>query len=153
LPYEVLEAVDMDSYKVDKTLETNISLEAIEGSLDPMGSGGDGFGVNEERDPLSKIIKDINDRFGTTFNTEDKVILNTLSQRLMDNESLEGSIKNNNRDAAKIKFNTLFQGELITMLNSHFDLYKKLDENPELKSFVNDRIFDFVHKKVEEKVR
>jgi type I restriction enzyme R subunit len=118
-----------------------------------MGSGGDGFGVNEERDPLSKIIKDINDRFGTTFNTEDKVILNTLSQRLMDNESLEGSIKNNNRDAAKIKFNTLFQGELITMLNSHFDLYKKLDENPELKSFVNDRIFDFVHKKVEEKVR
>lgn len=153
LPYEVLEAVDMDSYKVDKTLETNISLEAIEGSLDPMGSGEDGFGVNEERDPLSKIIKDINDRFGTTFNTEDKVILNTLSQRLMDNVSLEGSIKNNNRDAAKIKFDTLFQGELITMLNSHFDLYKKLDENPELKSFVNDRIFDFVHKKVEEKVR
>jgi type I restriction enzyme R subunit len=153
LPYEMLEAVDMDSYKVDKTLETNIKLETVDGSLDPMGASGDGFGVNEERDPLSKIIKDINDRFGTTFNTEDKVILNTLSQRLMDNQSLEGSIKNNNRDAAKIKFDTLFQGELITMLNSHFDLYKKLDENPELKSFVNDRIFDFVHRKVEEKVR
>lgn len=152
LPYEVLEAVDMDSYKVDKKVEINIGLEDVDGVIDPMGLGGDGFGVHEELDPLSKIIKDINDRFGTTFNSEDKVILNTLSQRLLGNETLEGSIKNNNRNAAKIKFDSLFQGELITMLNSHFDLYKKLDENPELKNYVNDRIFDFVHRKVEEKV-
>lgn len=153
LPYEVLEAVDMDSYKVEKKVEMNISLENKEGVIDPMGLGGSGFEVQEEIDPLSKIIKDINERFGTAFDSEDKVILNTLSQRLLSNEVLEGSIKNNNRNAAKIKFDTLFQGELITMLNSHFDLYKKLDENPELKSFVNDRIFDFVHRKVEERVR
>jgi type I restriction enzyme R subunit len=152
LPYEVLEAVDMDSYKVDKKVETNIGLENVEGTIDPIGLGGDGFGVQEEIDPLSKIIKDINDRFGTTFSSEDKVILNTLSQRLLSNEALEGSIKNNNRNAAKIKFDSLFSDELVTMLNSHFDLYKKLDENPELKSYVNDRIFDFVHRKVEEKV-
>ena len=107
----------------------------------------------EQAHPLSKIILDINQRFGTAFNVEDKVILNSLSQRLMQNETLEGSIKNNNRHASKIKFDVLFNDELVTMLNSHFDLYKKLDENPELKSYVNDRIFDFVHRKVEEKVR
>jgi type I restriction enzyme R subunit len=152
LPYEVLEAVNMDSYKVEKKAETNIALENEEGTIDPIGLGGDGFEVQEEIDPLSKIIKDINERFGTAFSSEDRVILNTLSQRLMQNGSLEGSIKNNTRDAAKIKFDSLFSDELVTMLNGHFDLYKKLDENPELKSYVNDRIFDFVHRKVEEKV-
>ena len=33
------------------------------------------------------------------------------------------------------------------MLNSHFDLYKKLDENPELKKYVNDKIFNLVVQK------
>lgn len=153
LPYEVLEAVNMDSYKVDKKVETSIGLDDGEGVVEPMGAGGDGFEVHEEMDPLSKIIKDINDRFGTSFNSEDKVILNTLSQRLVGNKVLEGSIKNNNRNAAKIKFDALFSDELVSMLNNHFDLYKKLDENPELKGFVNDRIFDYVHRKVEERVQ
>lgn len=147
LPYEVLEAVDMDSYKIQKQANVNIILEDTEGVAGPMGSGS-GYGiVGEEIDPLSKIIKDINERFGTAFDTNDKVILNSLSQKLLNNQSFEGSIKNNSENAAKIKFNSLFQEELIVMLNSHFDLYKKLDENPELKKYVNDKIFDMVVQK------
>lgn len=147
LPYEVLESVDMDSYKIQKQKDSQILLEDEEGVVDPMGTGAAVGKVEEVIDPLSKIIKDINERFGTAFDSSDKVILNTLSQKLMNNESLEGSIKNNSENAAKIKFNSLFQEELITMLNSHFDLYKKLDENPELKKFVNDRIFNMVVQK------
>ena len=67
---------------------------------------------------------------------------------MMKNNSLKGSIQSNSRDAAKIKFDTIFQTELVSMLNSHFDLYKKLDANPELKNYVNDKIFDYVSKKV-----
>lgn len=147
LPYEILDAVNMDSYKIDKKAETRIKLDNEEGLIDPMGLGSS-FKVEEEIDPLSKIIKDINDRFGTSFNTTDKVILNTLSKKMMENNSLKGSIQSNSRDAAKIKFDTIFQTELVSMLNSHFDLYKKLDANPELKSYVNDKIFDYVSKKV-----
>ena len=147
LPYEVLEAVDMDSYKIQKQKDAQIILEDEEGVVEPMSSGSGAGVVEEEIDPLSKIIKDINERFGTSFDATDKVILNSLSQKLLDNQSLKGSIKNNSENAAKIKFNDLFQEELITMLNSHFDLYKKLDENPELKKFVNDKIFDLVVQK------
>lgn len=147
LPLEILEAVDMDSYKVEKKKEEQIELEDEEGSLDPMGLSDGTMNVEEELDPLSKIIKDINERFGTAFNSADKVILNTLSQKLSNNESLEGSIKNNSKDAAKIKFNEIFQEELIDMLNNHFDLYKKLNDNPELKKYVNDRIFDMIARK------
>lgn len=148
LPYEILEAVDMDSYKVDKGADTQIILENEEGTVVPMGSGSR-FEVHEEMDPLSKIIKDINERFGTAFTSEDKVILNNLSQKLVENKMLKGSIRNNSKDAAKIKFNELFQDALLAMVTNHFDLYKRLDSSPELKSYVNDRIFDFVSKKVE----
>lgn len=148
LPYEVLESVNMDSYKIEKQKEIKIKLDDTdEGLIDPMsGSTGSGF-VNETIDPLSKIIKEINDRFGTAFDSKDKVILNTLSQKMLNNRSLEGSIKNNSENAAKIKFDDLFQEELVSMLNSHFDLYKKLDENPELRRYVNDKIFNLIVQK------
>lgn len=148
LPYEVLEAIDMETYKVEKRQETSILLDNSEGTIYPMGGKSGTMVVREEIDYLSKIIKEINDRFGANFNAEDKVVLNNLSERLMKNDDLKGSIENNSQDAAKIKFDSAFQNELITMLNSHFDLYKKLDENPELKKFVNERVFDFVLRKV-----
>lgn len=149
LPYEVLEVVDMETCKIQKRQETSILLENSEGIIYPIGGGKSGtMEVHEEINPLSKIIKEINERFGANFSAEDKVVLNNLSDRLMKNEDLKGSIENNSQDAAKIKFDSAFSNELVTMLNSHFDLYKKLDENPELKKFVNERIFDFVLRKI-----
>jgi hypothetical protein len=76
------------------------------------------------------------------------VILNNLSQKLVENEALKGTIRNNSKDAAKIKFNELFQDALLAMVTNHFDLYRRLDSSSELKEYVNDRIFDFVSKKV-----
>ncbi len=148
LPYEVLEAIDMDSYKVQKILETSVGLDNEEGVIEPMGGGTTHELANDESDALSRIIAEINERFGTNFSNEDKIILNTLTQRLVENQGLEGSIKNNSKDSAKIKFDELFQDELIGMLNNHFDLYKKLDENPEMKKYVGERVFEYVVRKL-----
>ena len=148
LPYEVLEAIDMETYRIEKKGETNVQLENAEGVIDPMGSG-DGKGVAEdERDTLSRIIKEINERYGTNFNDADRVILNDLSKRLLMSEVLQGSVKNNSKDAAKLKFDQLFQDELVGVLDNHFSLYQKLDQSPELKKFVQERVFEYVVKKM-----
>lgn len=147
LPYEVLEAIDMESYKVVKVGHGSIALQPAPAELEPMGAGGAGV-LHDERDPLSKIVKEINERFGTTFTLEDRVILHSLSQRLMGDKGLMGSIRTNTRDAAKIKFDVLFQEQLVDMLSRHFDLYKKLDASAELKAFVGEKIFDYIQRKV-----
>lgn len=149
LPKEVLEAVDMELYRVDDKGTRHIKLAHEAGEIEPMGGGGSKWEVHEEKDPLSKIVKEINERYGTNFNTTDRVILNDLSERLVSNVDLSGTIRANSKDSAKIKFDQLFNDELVSMLNGHFDLYKKLDENPELRKFVNDRIFEHVSKRVE----
>jgi len=150
LPYEVLEAADMDSYKVVRTGMSPVELENTDGELKPMGGGEVMTGAPGEDDALSRIIQDINERFGTQFTEGDKIILNTLSMKMLQDPVLDGSILNNSKDSAKIKFNELFQGEMVEVLNSHFDLYKKLDENPELRSYVNERIFEFIVRKKEQ---
>lgn len=149
LPYEVLEAIDMETYKVEKKAEMNVLLENKEGEIDPMGGDGSSKGqTEEEKDMLSKIIKEINERYGTNFTDADKVILNDLSKRLMESEILKGSIKNNSKDSAKLKFDQLFQDELVGVLDNHFNLYQKLDQSPELKKFVQERVFEYVVRKI-----
>lgn len=42
-----------------------------------------------------------------------------------------------------------YQDELVGMLDNHFNLYQKLDQSPELKRFVQERVFEYVVKKME----
>lgn len=149
LPYEILEAIDMETYKIEKKGEINVLLENKDGEIDPMGGGGNAKGqTEEETDILSKIIKEINERYGTNFTDSDKVILNDLSLRLIKSEILQGSVKNNSKDSAKLKFDQLFQDELVGVLDNHFNLYQKLDQSPELKKFVQEKVFEYVIRKI-----
>lgn len=149
LPYEVLEAIDMETYKIEKKGEIDVLLENKDGEIDPMGRGEKNKTETEdERDMLSRIIKEINERFGTNFTDADKVILNDLTKRLYRSEILKGSVQNNSKDSAKLKFDELFQNELVDMLDGHFNLYQKLDQSPELKKFVQERVFEYVVRKI-----
>lgn len=149
LPYEVLEAIDMESYKIEKKGETNVQLENKDGEIEPMGGSGEsGAGEGGDLDYLSKIIKEVNERYGTNFSDTDRVILNDLSARLLKSDILQGSIKNNSKDAAKLKFDSMFQDELVGVLDNHFSLYQKLDQSPELKKFVQNKVFEYVVRSV-----
>lgn len=148
LPYEVLEAIDMETYKVEKKVEAHLKLEDSEGLIDPMGGGGERGATEDEKDALSRIIKEVNERYGTNFNNADRVILNDLSKRLLESKIFVGSVRNNSKDAAKLKFDQLFQDELVGVLDNHFSLYQKLDQSPELKKFVQERVFEYVVKRI-----
>ena len=71
-----------------------------------------------------------------------------MGERLVEDASLQGSIKTNSIDTAKIKFDQVLQTELVGMLKQHMDFYKKLDKNPELKSYFGDRMYSHVRKEV-----
>ncbi len=148
LPFEVLDSVDLESIKIPQVGQTSITLENEDGALEPI--AGRGRGKNEdENEALSKIIKEVNERFGTTFSEEDRIILNNLTKRLLDHNALAGAVKNNNsQDAVKVKFDEVFEKELISMFRNNFDLYQKLDSNADLKDYVNRKMFDFIQKKL-----
>lgn len=148
LPFEVLDSVDLESIKIPQVGQTSIMLENEDGALEPI--AGRGRGKNEdENEALSKIIKEVNERFGTTFSEEDRIILNNLTKRLLDHNALAGAVKNNNsQDAVKVKFDEVFEKELISMFRNNFDLYQKLDSNADLKDYVNRKMFDFIQKKL-----
>jgi type I restriction enzyme, R subunit len=150
LPIEILEQVNIDSLKVVKKATANISLANEIGTLEPMGAGDTTGEEITELEILSRIIKDVNEKYGTEFTPEDKVIANILSKKLYDNESLDGSIENNARDIAKVKFDELFEREMVNMVNDHFTFYQKVSGDKDVHEYMKDRMFDTIYRKKKE---
>lgn len=148
LPVEILKQININSMKILKKGTMNIGLVNEPGVLDPMGDGSSIIDDIPEIDLLSHIVKDVNEKYGTDFTADDRVIADRLSKKLMVNENLEGSINNNARDVAKVKFDELFEQELVKMVNDNFDFYQKVNGDHDTHKYLKDRIFDMVYRKV-----
>lgn len=140
VPFEILEAVDFTSYKLVPKSYGNISLHDEPSHLDPLGNY-KSKEQTKEYDILSRILKDVNEKYGTDFTDDDRVILKNLSERLENDESLEGSIQNNSRETARVKFDEAFERELIRLYTDHFNFFKKVNNNPESKEQLMEKIF------------
>ena len=97
LPVEVQQDIDLDAFRLRKTGTTKIKLDKGTQELDPMKPKDEGGVRPEDIEPLSAIIKELNERFGTDFTEEDKVFIRQLEQRLANDPALEASIKSIHR--------------------------------------------------------
>lgn len=140
LPVEILEAVDFTSYKLERKGYGTIRLDDTNVLLEPMGAYGS---KKKEKvyDILSRILKEVNEKYGTDFTDEDRVILKNLSARLRHDESLEGAIRSNTRQTAKVKFDEVFQRELNRLYRDHFNFYRKVNNNKESKEHIMEKMF------------
>ncbi len=87
LPAEKVEMVDIENklkleyYKLQKTFEGVIELEQKKGELKTgTSTGSKGF---DEKSPLDEIIEKINQKYKGSFSDSDKVLINTLQDKLM----------------------------------------------------------------------
>jgi type I restriction enzyme R subunit len=74
LPVEITQMIDLDSYRMQKTHEGKIDLARGVIEVPPIAPEGM-LPHAEEIEILSKIIKELNERFGTDFSEDDKVFL------------------------------------------------------------------------------
>ena len=70
----ILDAIDMDSYRVEKKAALSIGLQATDALIDPVPSGGGGAKPDPKMERLSDILKQFNENFGTLFDDTDRII-------------------------------------------------------------------------------
>jgi len=69
----ILEAIDMDSYRVEKKAVMRIALADEGMEIDPVPGTGGGGKPEPEMDRLGNILKSFNEHFGTLFDDADRV--------------------------------------------------------------------------------
>jgi type I restriction enzyme R subunit len=128
LPYEIREAVDLDSFRLQETYSGEIQLEKTDGLVPGFWDGGMS-GSDDEKDLLSNIVKTLNETYGLNLTDDDKVDMQRIRSRLEADQGLRAALEADNpRDAKVYKFNQVLDQLLLEFVHTKLDLYKKLTE-------------------------
>jgi type I restriction enzyme R subunit len=142
LPVEIQQNIDMDSYRIEKVKNGKIGLDRGIGKVDPMPADGLHFVPTEELEPLSQIIKELNDKFGTNFSEEDKVFIAQLEEKLKQDEALRVSIQSNTKENARLTFNHVVTDRLQGMVDTNFKFYKRITDDEQAGKHFLDWLFE-----------
>lgn len=147
LPLEIAEATNMDSYQIKTTASGTIKLERGIGELEPIGSGGGGPQPPDHVEPLSQIIKELNERFGTNFSEDDKVFLEHLEGKLATDEALDAAVKVNTPENARLTFDHVANDKIQELIDTNFKFFKQINDDTEFGTFLLDWLFDRYQRK------
>jgi len=142
LPVEIQENISIDLYVVQRTSSGKITLPRGTTTIEPMGPQGDYILSPQRVEPLSQIIRTLNERFGTNFSDEDKLCIRELEERLASNRALDAALRANTRDNARLTFDHVVGDLLQDMVDGHFRFYKKVTDDPAFAQGFNDLLFD-----------
>ncbi|MPM21694.1 hypothetical protein SDC9_68139 [bioreactor metagenome] len=141
----ILEAIDLDSYRLTRTTQENIKLSGNE-ELDPTppvmkGTKGEP-GFNE----LDVILKEFNTKFGIDNWTDDDKVKNFLFEQLpadfARDQATVNAVKNSDKQNAKITSDKKVEDLMQDVIFQYTDLYKKFTDDPDFKRQYLDFVFD-----------
>lgn len=148
LPYEIRDAVDLDSFRIEETYKGTIDLLKQDGAVPGMGAA-PGMAVADEQEQLSIIIELLNETYGLNITDDDKVDMSRMKQKLFQHDALEAVMTaDNSLTNMEAKFSQLFDQMLLEFVHNKLDLYKKLSEpnvNQQLKRHWFDGAFRQYH--------
>ncbi len=142
LPTEIINAIDIESLTVRKTGSAKIKPKHKTGELEPDFIGQPGDLSPIELKALSDIIKDLNERFGTEFTEEDRLVIHQIEQKLAQDQRLNQTVRVNTPENAMLTFRDVLQDMLHEMLETNFKFYQHMDSNPDFADRLTKVLFD-----------
>jgi len=150
LPFEVLNAVDLDSFRIQKTYEGKLKLSKDDGELRIPSDSASGH-QEEDKELLSVIVEELNKVYGVDLTEDDKVDMERMKEKInSDNELLKVMAAKNTPEAKKRKFEDTLDKIFLEYVHTRLDLYKKLTD-PEVNQFIKARWYAGYREKVRER--
>jgi type I restriction enzyme, R subunit len=142
LPREVQQNIDMESYRVQQTASGKITLDRKPGMLDPISTKGRQASTPEEIETLSRILAELNERFGLNLGPEHRVTLEQMMERLDADAGLDASARVNTRENVRLTFDQKVEHVIQDIVDSNFDLYKRITDDRSFGEAIKNLLFD-----------
>ena len=141
----ILEAIDMDSYRVEKQAVQDIQLPDEDALIDPVPTDGGGQKPDPEMDRLSNIIKEFNDLYGDIeWNDRDKierVISEELPAKVAADPAYQNAIANSDAQNARIEHDRALQRAMTELIADHTEFFKQFSDNQSFRQWLSARLF------------
>ena len=139
----ILEAIDMDSYRVEKKSVLKIALDDTDAEIEPAPTEAGGHRSEPELDRLSNILKTFNDQFGTLFTDADRVvrrIRDDIAPKVAADPGYQNA-KKNTPNAARLEHDKVLEKVMLSLLKEDTHVYKQFAENQSFRRFVTDMVY------------
>ncbi|MGV8038853.1 MAG: type I restriction endonuclease subunit R [Thermoanaerobaculaceae bacterium] len=141
----ILEAIDMDSYRVEKQAAVRIHLPDADAEIGPVPGSGGGHKPEPELDLLSNIIKAFNSQFGNIeWKDADKigkVITEDIPARVAADPAYRNAIANSDRQNARIEHDRALRSVMLELLADHTELYRQFSDNESFQRWLQETVF------------
>ena len=134
----MLELIDMESYRIDKQKPGSLPLPDDDATLNPAPVSGGGF--KPELDPLSVIVTNFNEQYGTSFNDEDRIrrlIRDEIAPQVAQDQRYRNA-KANTPNTAEIELDAALNRVVDPLFLDQTEFYKQFKDNDLFRNFVRE---------------
>lgn len=139
----ILQAIDMDSYRVEKKAAMKIALADDDAELEPVPTEAGGRKGEPELERLSNILKNFNEQFGTLFTDSDRVaqrIRDDIAPKVAADMAYQNALENTPH-TARMAHDQALGRVMQHLLKDDTQVYKQFVENESFKRFVGDMVY------------
>jgi type I restriction enzyme R subunit len=145
----ILDAIDMDSYRVEKQAVARIQLPDEDAAIGPVPTSGGGRVPEPELDRLSHIIKAFNDQFGnirwTDADRVHKLITQEIPSRVNADKAYQNARQNSDKQNARIEHDKALERVMTAVLKDDTELFKQFMDNESFKRWMADTVFGLTY--------
>ena len=146
LSKDILDAIDLDSYRVEKQAMQQILLPDEDAAVDPVPTASGGHRTDPELDRLSNILKTFNDLFGDiTWEDADRVgelITKTIPSRVAADAAFKNARQNSDAANSRIEHDKALLRVMTNVMKDDTELFKQFMDNEGFKRWMTDRVFE-----------
>lgn len=141
LPTEIFDTIDLDSYRLRRTSAGSLTPDPRLEMLEPMLES-ETYGPSEDPvEPLSEIIQFLNEVFGDEWEQAYKTVTE-VKQEVSRDPGVSNAIRINPPDKARPTVDDAVIDAITKRYRSHFKFFKRVNDDPFVKSFLLDWFFD-----------
>jgi type I restriction enzyme, R subunit len=145
----ILDAIDMDSYRVEKQAVMKIQLPDQDAEIVPVPASGGGWKPEPELDRLSNIVKSFNDHFGkipwTDSDRVHRLITQEIPAQVSADAAYQNAKENSDKQNARIEHDKALARVMTAVLKDDTELFKQFSDNESFRRWLTDTIFGLTY--------
>ena len=146
----ILEAIDLDSYRIEKKETISLILPDEDAEVGPVPMSTAKGQQEPEMDVLSAILSDFNDMFGNIdWNDADNVRRQILEIPAMvsRDEQYQNAMRNSDKQEARTESDRVLQKVIFSIMADNMELFKQYTDNQDFKKWLSDLVFNLTYNK------
>jgi type I restriction enzyme R subunit len=144
----ILEAIDLDSYRVEARESMLIVLKDSDAEIGPVPAGKVTSSSEPEMDLLSRILIEFNDLFGNIeWNDADNVRRQIMEIPAMvsKDEKYRNAMINSDKQNARMESERALQSVILSIMADNMELFKQFNDNASFKKWLSDLVFNLTY--------